>query len=129
MRLRQTGAVTPPSGRKALNVEHRTPNIERRILMTLRFIDFITSRSQKPPAGKIRSVVSLPAFVATSAKQAYAVFFFDRIPCSMLDVQCSMFDVHLFYFSTPHMADISTCTSLGSLATSTVSLAGRLSAK
>jgi len=23
-----------------LNVEHRTPNIERRILMTLRFIDF-----------------------------------------------------------------------------------------
>jgi len=29
-----------------LNVEHRTPNIERRILMTLRFIDFITSEPQ-----------------------------------------------------------------------------------
>jgi hypothetical protein len=26
---------------KRLNVEHRTPNIERPILMTLRFIDFI----------------------------------------------------------------------------------------
>ena len=31
---------------KALNVEHRTANIERRILMTLRFIDFITSEPQ-----------------------------------------------------------------------------------
>jgi len=40
MKLRQTGAVTPAGGRKALNVEHRTPNIERRILMTLRFIYF-----------------------------------------------------------------------------------------
>jgi hypothetical protein len=29
-----------------LNVEHRTPNIERRILMTLRFIDFKTSEPQ-----------------------------------------------------------------------------------
>ena len=28
-----------------LNVEHRTPNIERPILMTLRFIDFKTSES------------------------------------------------------------------------------------
>jgi hypothetical protein len=46
MRLRQTGVVTPPDGRKDLNVEHRTPNIERRILMTLRFIDFITSEPQ-----------------------------------------------------------------------------------
>jgi hypothetical protein len=36
MRLRQTGAVTPPGGRKALNVEHRTPNIERRIMISLR---------------------------------------------------------------------------------------------
>jgi len=29
-----------------LNVEHRTSNIERRILMALRFIDFETSESQ-----------------------------------------------------------------------------------
>jgi hypothetical protein len=29
-----------------LNVEHRTSNIERRILMALRFIDFKTSESQ-----------------------------------------------------------------------------------
>jgi hypothetical protein len=29
-----------------LNVEHRTSNIERRILMTLRFIDFKTSEPQ-----------------------------------------------------------------------------------
>jgi len=40
MRLRQTGAVKPAGGRKALNVEHRTPNIERRMLMALRFIYF-----------------------------------------------------------------------------------------
>jgi hypothetical protein len=33
MKLRQTGAVTPAGGRKALN-------IERRILITLRFIYF-----------------------------------------------------------------------------------------
>jgi hypothetical protein len=29
-----------------LNLEHRTPNIERPILMTLRFIDFTTSELQ-----------------------------------------------------------------------------------
>jgi hypothetical protein len=29
-----------------LNVEHRTPNIERSILMTLRFIDFKTCEPQ-----------------------------------------------------------------------------------
>ena len=31
---------------KRLNVEHRTANIERPILMTLRFIDFKTSKPQ-----------------------------------------------------------------------------------
>jgi hypothetical protein len=31
---------------KRLNVEHRTSNIEHRILMTLRFIDFKTSESR-----------------------------------------------------------------------------------
>jgi hypothetical protein len=29
-----------------LNVEHRTPNIERRILMTQRFVDFNASEPQ-----------------------------------------------------------------------------------
>jgi hypothetical protein len=33
-------------GLKALNVEHRTSNIERPILMTLRFIDFKTNEPQ-----------------------------------------------------------------------------------
>ena len=40
MKLRLAGTV------KRLNVEHRTSNIERRILMTLRFIDFNTSETQ-----------------------------------------------------------------------------------
>jgi len=40
MKLRLAGTV------KRLNVEHRTPNIERRILMTLRFIDFKMSEPQ-----------------------------------------------------------------------------------
>jgi hypothetical protein len=43
--------------------------------MTLRFVDFITNESQNPPADKIRIEDSLPGFVATSAKQAFAVFF------------------------------------------------------
>jgi hypothetical protein len=38
--LRMAGTV------KRLNVEHRTSNIERPILMTLRFIDLKTSESQ-----------------------------------------------------------------------------------
>jgi hypothetical protein len=38
MKLRLAGTM------KRLNVEHRTSNIERRILMTLRFIDFKTSQ-------------------------------------------------------------------------------------
>ena len=40
MKLRLAGPV------KRLNVEHRTSNIERRILMTLCFIDFKTSEPQ-----------------------------------------------------------------------------------
>ena len=40
MKLRLAGTESE------LNVEHRTPNIERPILMTLRFIDFKTS---EPP--------------------------------------------------------------------------------
>ena len=40
MKLRLAGTV------KRLNVEHRTSNIEHRILMTLRFIYFKTSEPQ-----------------------------------------------------------------------------------
>jgi hypothetical protein len=40
MKLRLAGTV------KRLNVEHRTSNIERPILMTLRFIYFKTSKPQ-----------------------------------------------------------------------------------
>jgi hypothetical protein len=40
MKLRLAGTV------KRLNVEHRTSNIERRILMTLRFIDSKTGEPQ-----------------------------------------------------------------------------------
>jgi hypothetical protein len=40
MKLRLAGTVN------RLNVEHRTSNIERPILMTLRFIDFKTSEPQ-----------------------------------------------------------------------------------
>jgi hypothetical protein len=40
MKLRLAGTVN------RLNVEHRTSNIERSILMTLRFIDFKTSEPQ-----------------------------------------------------------------------------------
>jgi len=40
MKLRLAGTAN------RLNVEHRTSNIERRILMPLRFIDFKTSKPQ-----------------------------------------------------------------------------------
>jgi hypothetical protein len=40
MKLQMAGTA------KGLNVEHRTSNIERRILMTLRFIYFKTSEPQ-----------------------------------------------------------------------------------
>ena len=70
--------IRPAEVVNSLNVEHRTSNIERRILMTLRFIDFITNGSQNPPA-----------------KQAYAVFFFKLteylIRCWTFNVRCSTF--------------------------------------
>ena len=66
MKLRLTGTV------KKLNVEHRTSNIEHRILMTLRFIDFKTSEPYNFE-GKIRF--------------AQSFFKIDRIHYSMLDVR------------------------------------------
>ncbi len=68
MKLRLAGAVN------RLNIEHRTSNIERRILMTLRFIYFKTIESQNtdqqnpPKAAKFRRLYSLPVFVAASAE-------------------------------------------------------------
>jgi len=51
IKLRLAGTKNPPGGLYALNVEHRTSNIERRILMALRFIDFETSESQNFKGG------------------------------------------------------------------------------
>jgi hypothetical protein len=48
MKLRLAGTVN------RLNVEHRTSNIERPILMTLRFIDFKTSEPQ-PATSSVES--------------------------------------------------------------------------
>ena len=54
MKLRLAGTVN------RLNVEHRTSNIERPILMTLRFIDFKTSESQ-PATSSPRRAWDLPS--------------------------------------------------------------------
>ncbi len=72
MRLRLSETV------KRLNVEHRTSNIEHRILMTLRFIDFKTSESRGRrdlKTVKFQRVDSLLAFVANLEKSACSVFF------------------------------------------------------
>jgi hypothetical protein len=54
MKLRIAGTAN------RLNVEHRTSNIERRILMALLFIDFETSESKNPPkADKFQRAASL----------------------------------------------------------------------
>jgi len=66
-----------------MNIEHRTSNIERRILMTLRFFYFKSSEPQNFK-GQLRL--------------SWSFFKIDRIPYSMLGVQCSMFDVHFFSF-------------------------------
>jgi hypothetical protein len=72
MKLRLAGTAN------RLNVEHRTPNIERRILMALRFIESKTNESQ-----------NLEGWFCFAKP-----FLIDRIHYWMLDVQCSMFDVH-----------------------------------
>jgi hypothetical protein len=81
MKLRLVGTVY------RLNVEHRTPNIERPILMTLRFIYFKTSQPRRRRNLKTQNFEGKIRF-------AQSFFFIDRIHYSMLDVQCSMFDVH-----------------------------------
>ena len=70
---------TPPA-RNSEKTERRTSNVERRILMTLRFIDFKTREPQ-----------NIEGLVHFAQSFFYKI---DRIHYSMLDVQCSMFDVH-----------------------------------
>ena len=100
---------------KRLNVEHRTPNIERRILKTLRFIDFKTSKPQPAtsPAGvslfrverlsriEFRRVYLLLAFVANLASSLVQIFL--NCQNSLFDVGRSMFDVH-FLVNPTHYA-------------------------
>jgi len=61
MRLRLAGAVNHAKGviLRHMNVEHRTSNIERPIMMALRLIYFQKSEPQNPPeADKFRRVDS-----------------------------------------------------------------------
>ncbi len=71
---------------KRLNIEHRTSNIERRILMTLRFIYLKTSEPQ-PATSSAESNFE--------GQVRFAQFFFKLtefiIRCWTFDVQCSMF--------------------------------------
>ena len=88
MKLRLPGTV------KSLNVEHPTPNIERRILMTLRFIYLKKMRTAAcdEPFGCELRVERLSRFEFRRVDSLCSVFFqIDRIHYSMLDVQCSMF--------------------------------------
>jgi hypothetical protein len=83
--LRLTGTV------KRLNVEHRTSNIEHRILMTLRFIDFKTSESQNPPkADKFRRAD--PLAQRRRLRRVLLNLFLNR-QNTLFDVRRSMFDV------------------------------------
>ena len=83
---------------KGLNVEHRTSNIEHRMMMTLRFIDFKldglaacskpSALSAKPKSDSESNFKKEMHFARSRS--------IDRIHYSMLNVQCSMFDVHPF---------------------------------
>jgi hypothetical protein len=81
MKLELAGTVN------RLNVEHRTSNIERRIMMTLRFIYFKTSQphlAMSPESSQVefrRLVPLCPAFILNSQN-------------TLFDVGRSMFDVH-----------------------------------
>jgi hypothetical protein len=91
MKLRLAGTV------KRLNVEHRTSNIEHRILMTLRFIDFKTSESQnQPEADKFRRVGALAQ--RRRLRRVLLSLFLNR-QNTLFDVRRSMFDVRCSFFS------------------------------
>jgi hypothetical protein len=55
MKLRLAGRAN------RLNVEHRTSNIERRILMALRFIDFKTNEPQPATSSAVSNTEQQPA--------------------------------------------------------------------
>ncbi|CAB1059146.1 hypothetical protein D1BOALGB6SA_3904 [Olavius sp. associated proteobacterium Delta 1] len=78
---------------KSLNVQHRTSNIEHRILSTLRFFDF---KINGTTARENRSALISPPKRYTEPNFARQMQFarsllIDRIPYSMLGVRCSMF--------------------------------------
>ena len=112
---------------KRLNVEHRTSNIERRILMTLRFIDFKTSESRwrrdlktaEPEKSEPQNRRTAECRMSKGGVATLGLFYkidrstkrlttgrstkrltTGRIHYSMLDVQCSMFDVHFLVNSS-----------------------------
>jgi hypothetical protein len=101
MKLRLAGTVNHAKDviERQLNVEHRTSNIERSILMTLRFIDFRTSEAQNlPEAVKIRRVASfcsvffkLTEYIIRSAGGGQVLARLWRVGRSMFDVRCSFF--------------------------------------
>jgi hypothetical protein len=66
-----------------LNIEHRTSNIERRILMTLRFIDFKTNQLQNTEPQDFEKLI------------CFAQSFFKLIEfiirCWTFNVRCSTF--------------------------------------
>ena len=67
--------ISPAETVNRFNVEHRTSNIERWILMTLSEPEATLYRFYKKRTVKFRSVDKPPAFVAISAEPAYAAFF------------------------------------------------------
>ena len=74
-----------------LNVEHRTSNIEHRIMKSLRFIDF--KKSLRHGFLDIpRNLIcrGQPNRIAKGRFALLTLLQMDRIPYSMLDVQCSM---------------------------------------
>jgi hypothetical protein len=91
-----------------LNLEHRTSNIEHRILNTLRFIDFKLNRTtarasrsalSRSPRVHDRGAHSQRAKSNRILQVRWIVlgqFLIYRIHYSTLDVRCSMFDVHSF---------------------------------
>jgi hypothetical protein len=105
------------SGHLSLNVEHRTSNIEHRILMTLRFIYFKTSQPQPATSPSVvrpgsndspRRAQGLGLSKAAKSKGRFAFFsLFLNWPFdtkahdrqnTLFDVGRSMFDVRCSFF-------------------------------
>jgi hypothetical protein len=90
IRLRLSGTV------KRLNVEHRTPNIERRILMTLRFVYFLTSEPQNI---EYRTAACDEPFGPELTAEG-----FSRVECRRVESLCSVFFKidRIHYFDIRH---------------------------